>query len=256
MASTRTFWSPASPGPSEPFSGIIAVMDRPAESGRLLVVRAACVVLAALLGACARDPIPCVSSLDPGDLAVAEVRGKQTNPSDPLGQWVEVCNATASRLPLAGVVLAFTRLDGSGERQVLVRDRALAVDPGRCAVLGLFAGSQSEDLQDANATEASPDGATLALPDHADYDFSDQWDLASGLYDAAVLEVRACGQVVDRVVYRDLPDGGTWSLDGRVAPDAAANDDESSWCVDAAEADRGYPGTPGERNRECDASGG
>lgn len=229
-------------------------MDRMARSVGAVANPGACVALVALAVACARDPIPCVATVGPGDLAVTEVRGKQANAGDTLGQWVEVCNPTAARLPLAGVVLAFARLDGSGERQVLVRNRGLMVNPGGCAVLGLFSGtgglSAAEDAGDADARPEVP------LPLYADYDFLDQWDLKTGLYGAAVLEVRACGDVVDRVVYRDLPDRGTWSLDGRVTPDASVNDNEAKWCVDAGEPDLGYPGTPGERNRECAASGG
>ncbi len=231
-------------------------MDRTSRGGRAVTNPRACVALAALGVVCARDPIPCVSPVGIGDLAVTEVRGRQADAGDPLGQWVEVCNPTAARLPLAGGVLSFARLDGSGERQVLVRDRALAVDPGGCAVLGLFFGAGgATTADDAGDADAAPDGTVPPLPPYADHDFSDQWDLASGLYDAAVLEVRACGRVVDRVVYRDLPDRGTWSLDGRVGPDDEANDDEARWCVDAGEPDQGSPGTPGERNRECGAPG-
>lgn len=231
-------------------------MDRTPKWARTLANPGPCVALAALAVACARDPIPCLATVGPGGLVVTEIRGRQAG-GDALGQWVEVCNPSAARLPLAGVVLSFTRLNGSGERQVLVRDRGVAVDPGGCAVLGLFSGAgETTTAEGAADADAAPDGTVAPLPPYADYDFSDQWDLASGLYEAAVLEVRACGQMVDRAVYRDLPDRGTWSLDGRVAPDASANDDETRWCVDAGEPDLGYPGTPGGRNRECDASGG
>lgn len=242
-------------GRPEPFSAIIAGMDGTRRRGRVVANPGGCVALVFLAVACARDPIPCLSPVGPGGLAVTEVRGGQADAGDALGQWVEVCNPTAARLPLAGVVLSFARLDGSGERQVLVRDRGLAVDPGGCAVLGLFSGAAgTTTAEGAGGADAAPDGT--AAPPYADYDFSDQWDLKRGLYDAAVLEVRACGQVVDRVVYRDLPDRGSWALDGRVAPDAAANDDEARWCADEGEPDQAHPGTPGERNRECGASGG
>jgi len=208
-------------------------------------------VLAASASACTRDPVPCVSPVGSADLAITEIRGKQ--PADPHGaQWVEVCNPTARAWPLAGLVLAFLRLDGSSERTVLVRDRTLAVAPGACAVLGLFGGvAQPGPDVDLDAPEAPDRLSESGLP-YAAYDFSDQWDLSSGLYDAAVLELRACGVLVDRVVYRDLPDRGTWSLDGSLPPSADANDAAERWCVDSSGADLGYPGTPGVRNRPCE----
>lgn len=224
-------------------------MDRPPpRESRVFGVTAAVMALAAV--ACTRDPVPCLASLGVGDLVVTEVRGKQAG--DDEAQWVEVCNATGSRQALAGVVLVLWRLDGSGEREVMVRDRGLVGDPGGCVVLGLFGGAGRGAVADGWEDAKAPDaGSAGSLPPYADYDFSEQWDLKTGLYDAAVLEVRACGVLVDRVVWRDLPDRGTWSLDGRVGFDAAANDDEARWCVDAQEADGRYPGTPGKRNREC-----
>lgn len=232
-------------------SGMIGRMDRSATRHPPLTLAAMGLALWTSLVGCMREPIPCVASLGVGDLVVTEVRGKQAGGGGE--QWLEVCNASARRIGLAGVVLVFRRLDGSGERRVLVRDRGLALDPGRCAVVGLFGGvgggTRSEPREGWDAQDA--ESAPPTLPSTR-YDFSDQWDLSSGLYDAAVLEVLACGNVVDQVVWRDLPDKGSWSLDGRVPPDATANDDASRWCVDDDNPEAGYPGTPGERNRACD----
>ncbi len=229
-------------------------MLRGSPTASLVLAWAVGAIAAGCWVACERPPVACVSPVQPQDLVVTEIRGKQDDRSDTLGQWVEVCNASASRLPLAGVVIGFSHLDGSGGRQVLVRDRTLAVEPGRCALLGLLSFWETSS-EEADGRDAKAEVMTGSLPPYPRFDFSDQWDLSSGLYDAAVLEVRACGRLVDQVVYRDLPGKGTWSLDGRVRPGAQENDRESLWCVDAGEPERGYPGTPGGRNRECGASG-
>ena len=69
----------------------------------------------------------------------------------------------------------------------------------------------------------------------------------------------ACGESIDRLVFKSLPTTGSYSFDGAKEPGADANDDESCWCADETEADPdgpmteiGIPGTPGEENRPCE----
>jgi hypothetical protein len=180
----------------------------------------------AFASGCTRDPRDAVCpSLQPGDLVLTELRGDQVGSDDVLGQWFELHNPTGTSVNLAGLAISFRRLDGSAEAEVVIR-HTLNVGPGDYVVLGKFAES--------------------ATPVHVDYGYLE--DLSGDLYDAAAVEVRACDVLVDRAVYRDLPDEGSLSLDGTAEPDATENDDEAGWCIDTAGAGAG---TPGERNPPC-----
>lgn len=188
------------------------------------------------LAGCEREPLDLeCTPLRSGDLVISELRGKQTG-TDTRGQWIELYNSTTGELALVGVTLNIKKLDGSDERDIVVRDHTLSVSGQGFVVLGRF---------------------TRDLPEHVDYGYED--DFSSDLYVDALLEVHACGELVDRVVYRDLPAAGTWAFDGGQVLTAITNDDEVNWCTDAAEAPPadggttqvGLPGTPGEVNRPC-----
>ncbi len=178
--------------------------------------------------------LECVE-LGSGDLVISELRGRQTG-TDTWGQWIELYNTTAGEISLLGVTLNIKKLDGSDEREIVVRDRTLSVPALGLVVLGRQAGE---------------------LPDHVNYGYED--DFASDLYVDALLKVLACGEPVDQIVYRDLPTQGSWAFDGALTLTAVSNDEEENWCVDAAEAPPqdggttqvGLPGTPGEVNRPC-----
>ena len=190
------------------------------------------------LPGCEREPLEhdCIE-LNPGDLAISELRGKQTG-TDTWGQWIELYNTTAGEIPLAGVTLNISKLDGSGAKDILVRDHALSVAGQDYVVLGRQSGE---------------------LPDHVDYGY--EGDFSSDLYVDAIIWVYACDKEehVDRVIYRDLPSEGTLAFDGSLPLDAVSNDNEADWCVDATEppasdggtTEVGLPGTPGEVNRPC-----
>ena len=91
-------------------------------------------------------------------------------------------------------------------------------------------------------------------PSHVDYGYIS--DLDSDLFDSAAVDVTACGEFVDRALYRNLPTKGSLTLSGAVAPPTSeANDDEINWCVDNLEDDQteqlGVRGTPQEKNPVC-----
>jgi len=192
-------------------------------------------LLSALFG-CEREPLDleCVP-LGSGDLVFSELRGKQSG-TDTWGQWIELYNTTAGEISLLGVTVNIRKLDGSGERDIVVRDRDISV-PGRDYIV---LGRQSGDL-----------------PAHVDYGYED--DFSSDLYADAILQIYACEELVDQLVYHDLPPEGTLAFDGSLTLTAVSNDEEADWCVDVTEAPPqdggttqvGLPGTPGEVNRPC-----
>ncbi len=181
-------------------------------------MRVLAVVVIAASG-CVRAPAKAeCPPITAGDLVVTEIRG---NTDTTLGPWVELYNATGDSVDLLGTKVRFRKLDGSAETDVIVR-RSLEVAPAGYAVLGLFPDDDSR-------------------PSFVDYgfaaDFPNSW-LASG-----AINVEACGETVDRVIYDSLPDTGTLSL-GTQPPDAAANDFDMNWCTDAT-------GTPQQPNNPC-----
>jgi hypothetical protein len=183
-------------------------------------------VLIALAG-CARDPAPAeCPSVAPGDLVVTEIRGPQSG-ADALGTWVELYNASGGDLDLKGTRLVFRKKDGSSETDVLVR-RSVDAPAGGYTVLGLF--------------------ADVGLPAYVDYGFAG--DFHTSFLPAAALDVEACGQLIDRVVYDSLPSQGSYEL-GTAPPDANANDLPASWCTDATMSAGTYPGTPQQPNPPC-----
>ncbi|RME25914.1 MAG: hypothetical protein D6806_07080 [Deltaproteobacteria bacterium] len=190
----------------------------------------------AVLAGCERAPLPLECEQIPsGAIAVTEVRGPQSG-ADTWGQWIEIANTTQESLGLAGLVLEIYKLDGSGRHQMVVRDHDARLDPGEYYVLGRF----------------PPDSP----PPHVDWGFED--DFSGDIYTDAVLEVRSCQQLLDRVVWRNLPSEGSLSYDGRLQPDAALNDDDANWCNDRTPSESdggtqaGLPGTPKEANHPCE----
>lgn len=184
-------------------------------------------------GGCERDPLPWICpEAAVGDLVITELRGSQSG-SDTYGQWVELYNASDGPIELEGLHLVVTRLDGGDTGDVLVRAGDVTVAAGDYVVLGAF---------------------EPAAPAHVDYGWLPDFD--RDLYDSAAVDLWACDTRVDRVVYRDLPATGTWSLDGALTPTADGNDADGAWCVDDVDdpgetTELGIRGTPGEPNRSC-----
>jgi hypothetical protein len=196
---------------------------------------------------CPRDPQPWICPpLQPGDLVVTELRGPQSG-ADANGQWLELFNATGEPIDLRGLRLTIQLLSGSGASTILVRAPELTVEPGDYVVLGHHDPERAPAfvdyafLSDYFTTSTSDDGETTARPKDLPLD--------------GVVEVYGCDGLVDRLVYRDLPELGTWSLDGSMIPAADLNDDPTLWCIDnqtgADAAQFGLPGTPGEPNLSC-----
>jgi len=192
-------------------------------------------VVGLALGGCARDSLdwecPAVAT---GDLVVTEFRGEQSG-SDTYGQWIELYNASGQALDLFGTQLWVQRLDGGAEARIIIRLRELNVSAGGYVVVGGFPAADT--------------------PTHVDYGYLE--DFSTDLYNGAAVDVMACGEQIDRVIYRDLPSKGTLALDGALdPPDATQNDDETAWCQDDNEdnpdpTQLGIRGTPGEGNIQC-----
>jgi len=185
------------------------------------------------LGAtCARSPEDQVCpDLAVGDLVVTEIRGPQSSPNS-LPQWIELANLSGDPIDLEGLHIELLRPDGSGALDLIVRYKR-TVAAADYYVLGLVA----DDTPGVGV----------------DYGLADEY--SGNLYEDALLSIVACGEVIDAVIYENLPKAGTYSL-GLVPPDAEGNDVEAAWCVDATPVEGpmtalGIPGTPGEANRPC-----
>jgi len=173
-----------------------------------------------------------------GQLVISELRGPQSE-VDTYGQWIELHNRSTNSLNIAGITLQMYDIQGGGEKIIMVRDEGLTVPPGGYVVLGHQAPGQ--------------------LPDHVDYGYDD--DFSSDLYSAGVLELYVCNELVDTVIFQNLPTVGSLAFNGAqeltvdVNDNADPNDLDSNWCTDASPVanptEVGTPGTPGEQNRPC-----
>ena len=191
--------------------------------------RTALAFLLCASAACARDPLdPVCPEVGAGGLVITEVRGPQTpSAGDTGGQWFEIYNATSQSVNLAGLALTMRKINGSAEARIMVRANDLVVAAGDYTVLGRFTQGQ--------------------LPAHVKYGFAQ--DFATDIYSGAQVELSACGEVIDQMIYRSLPPQGSLSFDGAKTPSAAGNDDEKAWCTDGSGI--GHPGTPDMRNNAC-----
>lgn len=176
-----------------------------------------------------------------GQLVISEIRGPQSE-LDTYGQWIELHNRSTSSLNIAGIRLHLHDIednDLSDPKVIMVRDEGLIVGPGGYMVLG----------------RRRPD----QLPDHVDYGYEE--DFSSDLYTAGQLALYVCNELVDYVVFQNLPTVGSLAFDGDLELTVDVNDNadpsdlESDWCNDASEVasptEVGTPGTPGEQNRPC-----
>lgn len=210
------------------------------------------VAAVALLVACVRPPLAGVCpEVQAGDLVLTEVRGPQTGDNS-YRQWLELYNASDEPLALGGLGVAFTDLDGTPGGGFFVRDEGLVVDPGAYVVLGGGDPSRFPEIDydytnDWSSTRTDEDGALVDAdrdgePDH----------FVSDLPGGGFVDIHSCGLRVDRVLLRGLPAVGTLFWPGE--PDADANDDGATWCVDdfsVAPTGSGVRGTPGEANPAC-----
>lgn len=189
-------------------------------------VRASVLALIVATG-CVRDPASAeCPDVGVGDLVVTEIAGPQTG-SDTLAPWVELYNASGKSIDLYGLRLNFRNPTGDPGPISIVR-RSLEVEAGSYTVLGL-----DDDA------------------DHAAYlDYGMAADFHASWPSGAVLDVDACGTVVDRAQYSSLPKTGTYSL-GTQPPTADANDLPANWCTDTTPNTGSFPGTPQRANTAC-----
>lgn len=175
------------------------------------------------------------------ELVITEIRGPQSE-LDTYGQWIELHNRSTSSLNLAGIRLhLYDIMDDSlsEPKVIMVRDEGLTVEPGGYVVLG----------------RRRPD----QLPDHVDYGYEE--DYSSNFSSSGQLVLYVCNELVDHVVYLNLPTVGTLAFDGDLERTVDATnladptDVENDWCNDASPivnpTEVGTPGTPGEQNNPC-----
>ncbi len=203
---------------------------------------------------CARDPQPKICpELQTGDLVITEIRGG----SDSYGQWIELYNASGQTLELRGLRLRIEGLDGALIADILVRPGALEVAAEAYVVLGHHDPEQLPEYVDYSffsdfSSQPASSEDTGEVPEVSTAEDLKPRDLPR----SALLEVEGCQGVVDRLVYRALPEEGSWAFDGRETPDAEANDDPSLWCNDlhvppGPQTQVGLPGTPQKANEAC-----
>lgn len=155
--------------------------------------------------------------------------------ADPLGpdagrEWIEVYNATAAPVELAGLSLRHSREDGSRAKVHVLRPFVLGA--GEYLALG----------------NAPPELA----PPYVGYGYGvELGELQNGARGRLEL---ACGPVViDEIVYRPVRQSRSLALDGGDAPDAVANDEPGRWCdTSAREVEPGAFGSPGAPNEDCE----
>lgn len=185
------------------------------------------------LAACESDPVPAICpDVEVGELVLTEIRGTQTGANSyPL--FFEIYNGTDRELDVAGFHLVIATQDHGSEADVIVR-RHLPVAAGAYFTI-------------------APVADTL-LPAQVDYGgLVDFVGASAAVFPRGDVTLVACGDVIDRVVYDELPEVGTRSL-MTMPPDAERNDDAGAWCTDAivpedATTELGAPGTPGGSNR-------
>lgn len=188
----------------------------------------------ALSLACIRPPLQSACPrIEPGDLTLTELREDQPGS---YRQWIELYNASDEPIDLAGLRVVFTQPDGDPGGSFFVRDEALVVEAGDYVVLG------SDDPMRAPYLDYS-----YLIDWYSTTDPNDPRDLPKG----GLIDLYACGVLIDRVVTRNLTDEGTsfWPGD----PSAADNDEGANWCVDKTSTSTGIGifGTPGEANPPC-----
>ena len=198
------------------------------------LLRLAAPSVLAAMSACVRPPLDTgCPRIQPGALVLTEFREDQAGS---YRQWIELYNASEEPIALAGLRVAFTRNDGKPAGAFIVRDEGLVVEPGDYVVLG------SDD----------PERAA-----YLDYSYLVDWYSPSNpanprdLPKGGLVDVQACGRLIDRVVLRNLTEMGTTFWPGE--PSAADNDEGAEWCVDDFTTSTGIGvfGTPGEANPAC-----
>lgn len=153
-----------------------------------------------------------------GDLVLTEL---MTDPegADTGQEYLELFNATGQALELGGLTLYTTRVDRSAESSHLIRS---GVVPSKgYFVLG--------------------DAREQPYPPYLGYSYGDALPLTNS---SGLVGLRCGSLVIDEVIYTSSSGAGrAHSLDGKLVPDSAMNDQEQHWCDAAA--------SPGAANAPC-----
>ncbi len=154
-----------------------------------------------------------------GELVITELMVNPAAVSDPVGEWIEVYNASDRTVYLNGIVLS-----GSVGLHVLDPDGPVALASGGYAVL-----------------VSSAEGPAVGDAVFADISLSNE---------GGDLSLSADGVLLDAVSWGVVAGGASWSLEP-LRRDAGDNDLADSWCV--ATEGEGDRGTPGADNGGCPA---
>jgi hypothetical protein len=182
------------------------------------------------------DAYACGAGLVPGDLVITEIMADPPG-ADSGREWLEIHNASAGDVELAGALLLYSRQDGSSSKVHMVA-RSWVLPPGGYGVAGALI---DEDQ-------------VLAVVPYVDYGYAQ--DLGDMGNSDGRLVVACDDEVIDEAIYTEPTDGASRGYSGDRLPDAMGNDDLALWCDAITALDAESLGTPGEQNDICLGSGG
>lgn len=170
--------------------------------------------------------IRCESALLTGDLVITEVMANPEGDDDG-NEYFEIYNATGSAIDLTGLRLEYAAVDGSKEKEHVMRQ--LIIEPGQYLALGGV-------LDEFRAPYIA-------------YGYADE--LGGMTNSGGQLSLR-CGDVqVDHLFYGEAVSGRSQGLDGNISPDHLANDLVENFCPATTEFATGAFGSPGVANEPC-----
>ncbi len=163
----------------------------------------------------------------PGDLVVTEVLS-DPNGTDTGSEWFEIFNTLGTDVDLTGMTVYTKKTDGTGLKSHLVR-------AGKAASRGYF---------------TFGDVRMGALPSYIGYSYGS--DLGALGQSSGVVGIRCKDTVLDEFTWTSAAKAGhARQFNGKLTPDATANDDEANWCDAPNLYDGTNFGSPGQPNPEC-----
>jgi hypothetical protein len=175
----------------------------------------------------------CAAGLAGGELVITELMPDPKG-SDADGiEWFEVHNPGPAAISLHGVGLVNSKADGTSPAGHLIQGD-LEIPPGAYMTFGAV-------------TETT-------RPPYIDYGYGS--DLKSLSNSSGMISLRCGDVVVDEIIYdaTKIRDGVSTTLDGKIAPDAASNDDLSNWCLAPTDGEPYFTneyGSPRQANAPC-----
>lgn len=187
------------------------------------------------LAACGKDEArdtgssECEAGLLAGDLVISEL---MVNPpgADDGKEWIEIYNPGDETIELEGVVLRYSKVDDTGEKFHVFSE--LSIEGGQYLVVG----------------DADP----AALQEFVDYGYGggDASPISLGQTTGKV-GLGCAGNEIDTILYEEPVESASYTFDGTRPPDAAGNDDLTSWCNAVTPLGDDAFGTPGAANDPC-----